>query len=47
VTKQIKELVQERKEIDESLQYVRDTAKAQKKQLEAEENDFRMVSRAI
>jgi hypothetical protein len=46
VTQQIKELVQEKREIDEFLKYVRDAAKAQKKQLETEEKKFPMVSRA-
>jgi negative regulator of genetic competence, sporulation and motility len=40
VTQQIKELVQEKKEIDESLKYVRDAARAQKKELETEEKEF-------
>jgi hypothetical protein len=47
VTEQIKELVEEKKEIDESLKYVRDAAKTLKKELESEEKEFPMVSRAI
>jgi lipid II:glycine glycyltransferase (peptidoglycan interpeptide bridge formation enzyme) len=47
VTQQIKELVQEKKEIDESLKYVRDAARAQKKELETEEKEYPMASRAI
>jgi hypothetical protein len=47
VAQQIKELVQDKKEIDESLRYVRDAARAQKKELEAEEKEYPMASRAI
>jgi hypothetical protein len=47
VTQQIKELVQEKKEINEFLKYVRDAAKVQKKQLEAEEKEFHVASRTI
>jgi hypothetical protein len=47
VTQQIKDLVQEKKEIDDSLKYVRDAARAQKKELESEEKEFPMASRAI
>jgi hypothetical protein len=47
VTQQIKEIGQEKKEIDESLKYVRDVARAQKKELETEEKEFPMACRAI
>ena len=47
VTEEIKDLVNDKKEIDESLKYVRDAARAKKKLLETEEKDFPMASRAI
>jgi hypothetical protein len=46
-TQHITELVQDKKEIDESLKYVRDAAKEKKKLLEAEEKEFPMASRAV
>jgi hypothetical protein len=39
--------VQDKKEINESLKYVRDAAKEKKKLLEAEEKEFPMASRAV
>ena len=47
VTQQVKELVDSKKEIDESLKYVRDAARVQKKLLETAEKEFPMASRAI
>jgi hypothetical protein len=47
IIQQIKDLVADKKEIDDSLKYVREQGRAQKRHLETEEKEFPMASRRL